>query len=107
MNEEIKNIKDLIEKLNSLLEKKEAFTINATFNSERGVRSVFFIGGKVNLTMLSAHAESFDAMIRTLEGKRVEAESIIKLKDGSTYEKREDGGFKFTFKQNGDTTTQK
>lgn len=103
-NEEdlIRSLEELVKKLLTLKANNEAFTINVTFNSARGIRSVFFIGGKVNIAMLGAHAESFDAMLKTIDGHKVEAESFITKKQSGEYEKNADGSFKLTFKKNGE-----
>lgn len=98
----IRSVEDLAKKLLTLLQGKEAFTINVTFNSPRGIRSVFFIGGKPSVAMLGAHAESFDAMLKTIDGQKVEAESFITQKEKTNYEKNNDGSFKLTFKKNGE-----
>lgn len=100
MENEIKNLKDLIDKLVRLTNENKPFTINATFKDERGISSVFFIGGKIDKTMIAAHAESFDALVKTFFGQVVKAESLIKYRQGQIYEQRADGSFKLTFKKN-------
>lgn len=96
----IKTPEDLAKKLLELIKSGEAFTINATFNSQRGIQSVFFIGGKLGLAMLNSHAESFNAMLETIRGNAVKADSFIRVKGGASYEKKEDGSFKLTFEKN-------
>lgn len=103
-DEIIRSPQELADRLAKAILNKEAFAINATFNSQRGVRSVFFIGGKIDMAMIKAQVESLNAMIFAVQGKAVEADSLIKQTDGSDFEKHADGSFTLKFKPNDQAT---
>lgn len=98
-NEIIRNPQDLADRLAKAMKEGEAFTINATFDSPHGPRSVFFIGGKIEAPMINGHLESFNSMLQAIRGIPVKGDSIIHQKKNGSYEKKSDGSFKLTFNQ--------
>ena len=98
-DEIIRNSKELAERLEKAMKNGEAFSINATFDSSHGPRSVFFIGGRIEVPMIQAHLESFNSMLRAIRGEEIKGDSIIKQKKEGSYEKKSDGSFKLTFNQ--------
>jgi len=100
-NEEIiRSPQELADRLAKAILNKEAFAINATFDSTRGVRSVFFIGGKVDMPMIKAQIESLNAMILAVQGKQVASDSMIKQNEAGSFEKHADGSFTLKFNPN-------
>lgn len=98
-NEIIRNPQELADRLAKAIKDGEAFTINATFDSSHGPRSVFFIGGRIEAPMINGHLESFNAMLKAIRGEVIKGDSIIHQKKNGSYEKNADGSFKLTFNQ--------
>lgn len=101
MDNNIKTLEDLIARLRQALTNNEPFAINASIDGQHGLKSVFFIGGKLNNRIINCQIESVTAMIKLANGEPIEADSMIRQsKSGSSYEKNKDGSITMKFKPN-------
>ena len=100
MTDTIRNFDDFKKRVEEALANGEAFLISSAFKDKDGVnKSVFFAGGRIDVSLLNCLVESTNSLVAHVAGIEVKADSLIKENRAGSYEKNEDGSFKLTFKQ--------